>query len=67
MVVATPADVGVPDRGGVRRARFAEGAIEPILQDRLDRAVSGRANIVAAFGCRLDALRSIVIAGMNFT
>ena len=50
MVVATPADVGVPDRGCVRRVRFGEGAIEPVLQDRLDRAVGGGADIVAAPG-----------------
>src|SRR6266404_4846768 len=33
VVVATPADVGVPDRGRVRRVRFGKGAIEPVLQD----------------------------------
>src|ERR1700685_3325314 len=58
VVVATPTDIGVPDRGCVRRVRFGEGTIEPVLQDRLDRAVGGRADIVAAPGCRLDTLRS---------
>src|ERR1700730_18704298 len=61
VVVATPAYVGVPDRGCVRRARFGEGAIEPVLQDRLDRAVGGGADIVAAPGRSLDALRSIAL------
>src|SRR5712671_2638644 len=61
VVVATPTDVGVPDRGRVRRARFGEGAIEPVLQDRLDRAVGGGADIVAAPGRSLDALRSIAL------
>jgi hypothetical protein len=61
VVVATSADVGVPDRGRVRRVRFGEGAIEPVLQDRLDRAVGGRADIVAAPGRCLDALRSIAL------
>src|SRR5271163_4399071 len=59
VVVATSADVGVPDRGCVRRVRFGEGTIEPVLQDRLDRTVSGGADIVAAPGRGLDALRSI--------
>src|SRR5271156_2809789 len=59
VVVATPADVGVPDRGRVRRTRFGEGAIETVLEDRLDRAVGGRADVVAALGRRLDALWSI--------
>ena len=45
VVVATPADIGVPDRGRVRRVGFREGAIEPILQDRLDRAVGGRTDV----------------------
>src|SRR5471030_1172195 len=40
-------------------ARLGEGAIEPVLQDRLDRAVGGGADIVAAPGRSLDALRSI--------
>ena len=61
MVVATPTDIGVPDRGCVRRVRFGEGAIEPVLQDRLDRAVGGGADIVAAPGRGLDALRSIAL------
>src|SRR5712671_1939406 len=61
VVVATPADVGVPDRGRVRRAWFGEGAIKPVLQDRLDRAVGGGADIVAAPGRGLDALRSIAL------
>src|SRR5437763_11167850 len=61
VVVATPADVGVPDRGHVRRTRFGKGAIESVLQDRLDRAIGGRADIVAALGRRLDALRSVAL------
>src|SRR5258706_7802233 len=61
VVVATPADVGVPDRRCVRRVRFGEGAIESVLQDRLDRAVGGRADIVAAPGRRLDALRPMAL------
>src|SRR5258708_35073179 len=61
VVVATPADVGVPDRGRVRRVRFGKGAIEPVLQDGLDRAVGGRADIVATPGRRLDALRSVAL------
>src|SRR5580692_4025120 len=61
VVVATPADVGVPDRGCVRRVWFGEGAIEPVLQNLLDRAVGGGADIVAAPGRGLDALRSIAL------
>src|ERR1700685_2493870 len=61
VVVATPTDIGVRYRGGVRRVRLAEGTIEPVLQDRLDRAVGGRADIVAAPGRSLDALRSIAL------
>ena len=34
----------------------ARGAIEPVLQDRLDRAVGLGADVVAARGRRLDAL-----------
>src|ERR1700733_1374007 len=61
VVVATPTDIDVPDRGCVRRVRFGEGTIEPVLQDRLDRAVGCGADIVAAPGRGLDALRSIAL------
>jgi hypothetical protein len=61
VVVARSTDVGVPDRGCVRHSRCGEGAIEPVVQDRLDRAVGGRADLVAAPGRRLDALRSKLI------
>src|SRR6202051_4141328 len=61
VVVATPTAIGVPERGCARRVRFGEGTIEPVLQDRLDRAVCGGADIVAAPGRGLDALRSIAL------
>ena len=48
VVVATTTDVGVPDRRAVRRVRVGVGFVETVLQDRLDRAVGGRADVVAA-------------------
>src|SRR3990172_5222052 len=61
VVVAASTDVGVPDWRSVRRARFCKGAIEPVLQDRFDRAVGGRADVVAALSCCLDALGPIAL------
>src|SRR5713226_4344652 len=61
VVIATPAEIDEPDRGCVQRVRFGEGTIEPVLEDRLDRAVGGGADIVAAPGRGLDALRSIAL------
>src|SRR5438132_14177785 len=55
VVVATTADVGVPDWRGVRRFGVGVGLVETVLQDRLDRAVGGRANVIAAPARRLDA------------
>ena len=48
VVVATAADVGVPDRRAVRRLLSRVGFVEPVLEDRGDRAVAGRADVVAA-------------------
>ena len=47
------------DRWAIRRSVVCVGAIEPMLQDRLDRAVGGRADVVAAPAGGLDAGRAI--------
>src|ERR1035437_10801235 len=55
VVVATTTDVSVPDRRAVRRFRVGVGFVETVLQDRLDRAVGGCADVVAAPARGLDA------------
>src|SRR6202521_3307704 len=55
VVVATTTDVGVPDRRAVRRFRVGVSFVETVLQDRLDRAVGGCADVVAAPARCLDA------------
>jgi hypothetical protein len=59
VVVAIAADVVVMDRVCWRGLVIGIGAIEPVLQDRFDRAVAGRVDIVAAAAGRLDAGRTI--------
>jgi hypothetical protein len=49
----------VPDRWPVRRPLVRVGSIEPMLQDGFDRAVAGRADIIAALAGGLDAHRAI--------
>src|SRR4249919_1857483 len=55
VVVATTTDFGVLDRRAIRRFRVDVGFVEPGLEDGRDRSVGGRADIVAALACRLDA------------
>ena len=62
VVVATAADVAVPDRRGVRRRFSCVGFVEPVLQDRGDRAVGGGADVVAAPAGGLDAGRAVALA-----
>src|ERR1700756_5441716 len=62
VVVASPANVGVPERClalGVLRTVLVRGAIEPLLEDRGDGGVGGRADVVAAPARRFEPLRPI--------
>src|SRR5438552_9629935 len=59
VVVAIAADVAVMDGWRLRRLAVHIGAIEPMLQSRLDRAVARRADVVAACAGRFDAGRAV--------
>ena len=57
-VVARPADAGMKDRGGVRRALWRGPPIEPGIEDGFcDRAIGLGADLDGALGSGLDARR----------
>src|SRR5436189_4766611 len=59
VVVAGATDVAVPDRRGLRRRFSCVGFVEPVLQDRSDRAVGGGADVVASATGGLDPGRAV--------
>src|SRR5205085_5303309 len=59
VVVTIAADVAVMDGWCLRRLVVGVGAIEPVLQDRLDRAVACGADVVAASAGGFDAGRAV--------
>src|SRR5277367_3523523 len=54
MVVARPADVGMEDRGRVRRALWRGSPIELVVEDGFDGAIGPGADLDGAFSGRLD-------------
>src|SRR5260370_18435518 len=60
MVVASPSDVGVPDRLAFR-GLLRIGLVEPMLQDRDDGAVARRTDIVAAVAGGFEPLRAVAL------
>src|SRR6266511_5917231 len=60
MVVASPSDVGVPDRLAFR-GLLRIGLVEPMLEDRGDRAVARRTDVVATVAGGLEPLRAVAL------
>src|SRR5258708_647606 len=61
VVVASPSDVGVPDRLAFRGAFPRVGLVEPMPQDRSDGAVAGRADVVAAMAGGFEPLPAVAL------
>src|SRR5690348_8161594 len=59
VVVAAPANVGVLDRHAVRSGVVCRGAIEPVLEDRCDGAVTLRADGIAPPARGFQPLRPV--------
>src|SRR5262245_6041871 len=59
VVVAGAADVAVPDRWSFRRRFSCIGLVEPVLEDRGNRAVGGGTNLVAAPAGRFHPGRAV--------
>src|SRR4051794_41835632 len=67
VVVATAADVAVPDRRAFRWLPLAGGPGEPMLEDRGDGAVAASADVVAAPAGGIGALDAISLCGAQKT
>jgi hypothetical protein len=59
VVVATAADVAVPDRRAFRWLPLAVGPVETMLEDRGDGAVAASADVVAAPAGGIEPLDAI--------
>src|ERR1700733_975600 len=55
MVVARPADVGMEDRGRVRRALWRGSPVELVVEDGFDEAIGPGADLDGPFGSGLEA------------